>query len=238
MTEIKRKKHGFGYTQKWFARRTASRDALGFVAYLQFQGEQPAGPFVRRPFSTVLIDLLREPDAIMADMQKNVRYKIRRAENDDLSWEVGISEQDFLGFHEAFARDKGIEGVDLKRIRSFGPALHLTRATRDGQVLVQHAYIVDQAEGRSRQLFSATGRFEGVDSALIGRANRWCHWKDILYFKDLGVATFDLGGIKPGTKDPSLEGINEFKLGFGGRLTREDHWLSPLYAVMDKLRLG
>jgi hypothetical protein len=237
MTEIKRRKHGFGYTQKWFARRATSRDALRFVAYLQFQGNRPLGPFVRRSFSTVLIDLGREPDAIMADMQKNVRYKIRRAENDDLSWEAGVDEREFLGFHEAFAKDKGIEGVELSRIRSLGSALHITRVRRNGQVLVQHAYLVDGEEGRSRQLFSATGRFENTDSALIGRANRWCHWKDMLYFKDLGVTTFDLGGIKPDTHDRTIEGINEFKQGFGGKLVCEDHWLSPLYALAGALRL-
>ena len=46
---------------------------------------------------------------------------------------------------------------------------------------------------------------------------------------ELGIRTYDLGGIATDTKDRNLSGINEFKLGFGGKVVREDHWLSPLY---------
>ncbi|MGA2612695.1 MAG: hypothetical protein ABSG38_04490 [Spirochaetia bacterium] len=231
MIEIRRIKHGLAYEQKWFARRAAPLDALGLVAYLQYLGSRPAGLFVRRPFSTVLIDLSRDPEQIMADMHRNVRSEIRRAGGEGILWSADVDLAEFTSFHASFAREKGIEGVDLPRLRSFGGALLLTRATLAGKTLAQHAYIVDDKESRARFLYSSSGRFESANSALVGRANRWCHWKDMLYLRDLRIRTYDLGGIASGTPDTEdRAGIDEFKLRFGGAVVREDHWLSPLYA--------
>lgn len=236
MTEIRRRKHGLAYSQKWFARRTAARDILRPVAYFQFLGDRPRLPFLRRPFRTVHIDLGREPDAIMADMHRNVRAEIRRAEGEGLAWTTDVDPAEFASYHEAFAREKGIEGVDLSRLHSFGGALLLTRTAQEGKTLAQHAYIVDRAESRARFLYSSSGRFEGANSALVGRANRWCHWKDMLYLRGQGVRTYDLGGIASGT-DAAAEraGIDDFKMRFGGAVLREDHWVSPLYALAGML---
>jgi hypothetical protein len=232
MTEIRRRRHGVGYAQKWFARRASARDTFRLVAYLQFLGKRPNGPFVRRHFSTVLIDLDREPGTIMAEMHRNVRAEIRRADGEGIAWEQGVDLSEFEAFHDAFAREKGIEGVDLSRLRSFGAALLLTRAVLDGKTLAQHAYIVDQGESRARFLYSSSGRFEGASSALAGRANRWCHWKDMLHLRERGIRTYDLGGIASGTAvAEERAGIDEFKMRFGGAVVREDHWLSPLYAL-------
>jgi hypothetical protein len=236
MTEIRRRRRGVGYVQKWFARQASARDALRLVAYLQFLGKRPSGPFVRRPFSTVLIDLDREPDTIMADMHRNVRAEIRRAEGEGISWERGINPAEFEAFHGAFAREKGIEGVDLWRLKSFGAALLLTRASREGKTLAQHAYIVDEGESRARFLYSSSGRFEVANPALVGRANRWCHWKDMLHLRERGIHTYDLGGIASGTAAAEERaGIDEFKMRFGGVVAREDPWLSPLYALASLL---
>jgi hypothetical protein len=236
MTEIRRRKHGLSYTQKWFARGAAPRDALRLVAYFQFLGGRPAGAFVRRPFRTVLIDLSREPDAIAADMHKNVRAEIRRADGEGIAWTTDVDPSEFASYHDAFARDKGIAEVGLSRLLSFGTALLLTRATREGKTLAQHAYIVDRTEGRARLLYSSSGRFEGANPALVGRANRWCHWKDMQYLRGQGIGTYDMGGIAFGTNDAAERaGIDEFKMRFGGTVVREDHWVSPLYALAGML---
>jgi hypothetical protein len=231
MIEVRRRRHGIPYAQKWFARRTSPRDFLGVVINYQYLG--PSSPlfFVKRPFVTLHIDLARDPEAILADMQKTVRYKIRRADGEGLAWHEDVASKDFAAFHEAFARGKGIEGIDMSRIESFGAALALTSVTQGDQVLSQHAHLVDVVEGRARLVYSSSARFAGVDPALVGRANRWCHWKDMLRFKELGVRTYDLGGFAPDTKNPTLEGINDFKTGFGGTIVTENHWLSPFYAL-------
>lgn len=232
MTEVHRRRHGLSYVQKWFARRTKAGDLLRLVAYFQFLGARPAVGFIRRTFRTVHIDLGREPDAILAEMHRNVRAEIRRAEGEGISWSADVDPSRFASYHAAFAREKGIEGVDLWRLESFGSALLLTRAERDGQVLAQHAYLVDRAEARARFLYSSSGRFEGANPALVGRANRWCHWRDMLHLRGQGIRTYDLGGIAWGTEAAEQRaGIDEFKMRLGGTVVQEDHWLSPLYAL-------
>ena len=231
MTEVRRSKRGIGYTQRWFARMAHHADVFGFVAYYQFLGDRPPLLFLRRPFTTVLIDLTRDPDAIQADMHRNVRYEIRRADSEGLVWHLGLDPADFVSFHDSFASEKGIAGVDRVRLESFGKSLLLSRVIGQGTTLAQHAYVVDMTEGRARFLYSSSGRFGSTDAALAGRANRWCHWKDMLHLRGLGIRTYDLGGIAPGSVQPSVSGINEFKLRFGGKVVREDHWLSPLYSL-------
>ena len=56
---------------------------------------------------------------------------------------------------------------------------------------------------------------------LIGRANRYLIWNDLLRYKDQGLKWFDFGGWYEGTTDPALLRINEFKKGFGGQVMRE-----------------
>jgi hypothetical protein len=228
---VRRKKRGIPYAQKWFARSARSADLLGLVAYYQYLGARPPALFTRRPFSTVLIDLCREPEAVLADMHRNVRYEIRRADTEGLLWEPGVDPAEFVSFHDAFATERRILGVDIERLLSFGSTLLLSRVRRNGRTLAQHAYIVDPVEKRARFLYSSSGRFLDGDAALVGRANRWCHWKDMLHLRGLGMCTYDLGGIAAGSADPTLLGIDEFKLRFGGTVVREDHWMSPLYLL-------
>jgi hypothetical protein len=235
MIEVKRRRRGIAYAQKWFASGASPLDFLGALAYYQYLGPRPPLFFVRRSFATIHIDLARDPEAIQADMQKTVRYKIRRAEGEGLTWSDRIDAGSFAAFYSAFARGKGIEGVDISRIDSFGAALVLTSVAQGDQILTQHAHLVDEAERRARLVYSSSARFDGIDPALVGRANRWCHWKDMLSFKERGITVYDFGGYAPETKDPTLEGINDFKMGFGGKVIREDHWISPLYALASLL---
>jgi lipid II:glycine glycyltransferase (peptidoglycan interpeptide bridge formation enzyme) len=53
----------------------------------------------------------------------------------------------------------------------------------------------------------------------------------MLYLREVGIGTYDFGGVAVGAEVPALKGINDFKIGFGGTLVREDHWYSLLYAL-------
>jgi hypothetical protein len=168
-------------------------------------------------------------------MHRNVRNEIRRADTEGISWETGFAVAEFLDFHARFTREKGIGAVTGNQLASFGDALFLSRVAREDRVLAQHAYIVDSSEQRARFLYSSSGRFEGAESALVGRANRWAHWKDMLHFREKGIATYDFGGISTEKEDAALRGINEFKLRFGGRAVREEHLYSAPYALALRL---
>jgi lipid II:glycine glycyltransferase (peptidoglycan interpeptide bridge formation enzyme) len=52
---------------------------------------------------------------------------------------------------------------------------------------------------------------------LVGRANRYLHWQDLLRLRESGCTALDLGGWHPGD-DTELLKINKFKEEFGGKV--------------------
>jgi hypothetical protein len=86
---------------------------------------------------------------------------------------------------------------------------------------VYHANYRDQRRARELYLPSLYRKLsEKAARNLIGRANRYLTWSDILRYKEQGLKSFDFGGWYPGT-DPGMLKINEFKRGFGGQVLRE-----------------
>jgi CelD/BcsL family acetyltransferase involved in cellulose biosynthesis len=59
-----------------------------------------------------------------------------------------------------------------------------------------------------------------VDRALLGRANRWLHWRDMLHFKQMDLRCYDWGGVFEDESNPKKAGINTFKREFGGNSVR------------------
>lgn len=48
--------------------------------------------------------------------------------------------------------------------------------------------------------------------------NKGLHWHDILLFKDMGITSYDWGGVTWNEEDAGvLKGINKFKESFGGQ---------------------
>jgi len=90
-----------------------------------------------------------------------------------------------------------------------------------GNILVYHANYRDHQRATQLYLPSLYRSFsENGARSLIGRANRYLTWSDILRYKDQGLKYFDFGGWYPGS-DPEMLKINEFKRGFGGQILRE-----------------
>jgi hypothetical protein len=98
----------------------------------------------------------------------------------------------------------------------------------DGAALVWHAHL--RAPGRVRLLHSTSlfrEQQNPADRSLIGRANRWHHWQDMLRFREEGFCVFDLGGWYAGNDDAELLRINQYKQAFGGRLAKEYNFAIP-----------
>jgi lipid II:glycine glycyltransferase (peptidoglycan interpeptide bridge formation enzyme) len=102
--------------------------------------------------------------------------------------------------------------------------------SRGDDVLVWHAYMTC---GNTVALLSSASHYRAMSSnerALIGRANRWLHWGDILGFKQMGLECFDWGGLFEDESVPEHAGINNFKYEFGGRRERTYTGTYPLTA--------
>jgi hypothetical protein len=214
--------------EAWFDEKTdgARLDLLWYR-----QRENPVSDARCREFYTILINLRKDPDALLADMHGDTRYQIRRAAaKDALSYEsLDTKAPDslvrFCDFYDEFATQKNRAKVDREHLMLLveNKSLDLSRVSRDNcGSLVWHAHF--RTRDKVRLLYSASHYRAACTSAqrsFIGRANRHHHWQDILRFKAEGISTYDFGGWYEGSADQEKLRINDFKEKFGGEIVKQ-----------------
>ena len=194
-----------------------------------FQRPAPLPGVHCEEFYSLVIDLGQDLEAILADLDADVRYRLRRAERDGLVYERCDPGDrallaGFCHFYDEFASLKGLPPINRARLWAYASqgALELSRVGTAGNgTLVWHAYY--RGGQRVRGLHSASLYRRSADSShrsLVGRANSYLHWQDMVTFKAEGIIWYDMGGWYPGRADAAKLGINKFKEDFGGRLVR------------------
>ncbi|MDP9332391.1 MAG: GNAT family N-acetyltransferase [Actinomycetota bacterium] len=199
-----------------------------------FQRSRPIPGARCRDSYTHHLDLTQDPQTLFSAFSPTCQYQIRRAERDELKEEAWMSARDdladdFIAFFNRWARGKGLPPAPAERLRALTKAgvLDLSTVTRHDDTLVWHAYL--RAGNRARLLHSASLFREHNDTAapnMIGRANRYLHWHDLLRYKDAGIALFDFGGWYGKDEDERLR-ISAFHESFGGRVVPEFHCAVP-----------
>ncbi len=198
----------------------------GAVDVMTFeQRAEPLHGAACTPFHTRVIDLSADSETVMNGFSKSNRYKIRRGGRDGLTLEHwfppdAATVAQFCDFYDAFAALKGQSPVYRDKLTAMAQSgvLDLSCA-RDatGDVIVWHAHV--RASSRARLLHTASLYRDSTDSGyrnMIGRANRYLHWQDMLRYKEDGVALYDVGGWYVGDTDEEKLQINKFKAEFGG----------------------
>lgn len=190
----------------------------------RFRAPAPVEGAQNEAFHTLLIDLARDEQALLAGYNRSTRSDVKRAESDgDLRCEFfgkpGPREfAAFVGFYDEFAHGKGLPPLSTRRLelhRSNG-TLALSRVASQGDVLVWHASICCAG---TATLSSSASLYRGKEAefrSLVGRANRLLHHRDMLDFKANGCNVYDFGGWYDGSSDEEKLGINRFKESFGG----------------------
>lgn len=174
-------------------------------------------------FFTIHNDLEQDKETMLSKMDKGTSYEIRRAEREGVRIEEEGSIDEFITFFNRFASNKGIEETSLNYLQ-YEPAMQITSAYAGNELLVMHTYVHDTK--RARLFMSASRVFETDEESkrnrnLVGYANRYLHFQDMLMFKKAGKSIYDFGGYAKDTDNKSLQGINEFKLNFGGHVVEE-----------------
>jgi hypothetical protein len=213
------------YGEVWYDEKPSADSAVDIVLYRQ----QPA-PIARArhsPFLSLVTDLGAGESAIADGFSKECRYEIRRAENKDaLDMEFIGDPQSRLGefhaFYDAFAQQKGLAPSDRQWLLAACEArqLLLTSASRHGEALVWHAYVMCGQVARLQYSASCFRNRQSDYRALVGRANRWLHWRDLARLGGAGVSRYDWGGLFEDESTAERAGINRFKKGFGGQPQR------------------
>lgn len=218
------KSYGLNIVELWFDERLPAGFSPDIIRYHQALSPSVEGA---SDFFTLVTDLSQDEAALMARLQKESRYEVRRAqEKDGVVLKVWDGDKTFLDafvdFYQDFAVQKGLMKLDPHplNLMSLAGRLDISRAeSAEGEPLVYHAYY--KHADRVRLLHSASSFRSSSDSgfrALAGRANRWLHWQDFLRFKAEGRAWYDWGGWYEGKEDPDLLRINQFKESFGGEV--------------------
>ncbi|HEY8068182.1 MAG TPA: hypothetical protein VIF38_04755 [Burkholderiales bacterium] len=213
------------YGEVWFDEAPVAAVGVDIVVHRQRSAPIPDSRSVA--FLSLHTDLAPAENAILQQFQENCRYQIRRAETKDGLRHEFITDtegrlDEFSAFYDAFAKQKAVWLADRAWLAaaSRGRQLILTAAWRADEILVRHAYLV--AGGIARLEYSGSCfRDKGPGyRSLVGRANRWLHWNDMLRLKKMDVAQYDWGGMFEDETTPEREGINRFKRSFGGQPVR------------------
>lgn len=221
------------YGEVWFDEEVPADPGVDVVVYRQRQ--QPVPGIRYTPFLTMISDLAVAEDAITEPFVNTCRYHIRRADSKDGLRAEFITEpesrlDEFCDYFDAFAKQKSIDPTSrewLEQARKAGQ-LVLTSASCQDAVLAWHAYFVS---GNLSWLEHSASSFRDVGPEhrnLVGRANRWLHWRDMLGFKASGITRYDWGGMFQDESTPERAGINNFKRGFGGRLEHRYEYTLPV----------
>ncbi len=224
---------GVLYGEIWHDEQPRGATGVDIVVYVHrpapFRGHRST------PFLSLVADLSAEENVIAQRFDETCRYQIRRAEaKDALQVETMRDPErrldDFVAFFNAFANQKSLAAADPEWLRAAcrSRQLALTCASGNGEALVWHAYVLS---GSTAMLLHSGSRFRNRDGAyrsLVGRANRLLHWKDMLWFRKLGMTRYDWGGLFEDESTPERAGINRFKKSFGGELARSYDCAVPM----------
>jgi hypothetical protein len=209
------KSHWFGFEKKL-------NHLISLSTYQYIKKNEYLNHFgcIAYPTHTIEINLNENIDAIRDRFSNNIKKEIKKGAKYDIQCSQENNIDLFLPLYNDFAAAKKIYPVKKKTIEAFGKHFQTTFALFNNEIIVAHSYIVDEEAGITRLYQSCSKRLEnGINKEIIGIANKMLTVEDIFYFKRKGLVYYDLGGIAPESKDKDLQGINHFKMQFGGTPT-------------------
>lgn len=189
---------------------------------------------------TLLTDLKYSEEELLENIKKNCKYEIRRSEREEaqvhffekkqLCENSEIIKRFETAYNQMFG-EKGLSGYRFNRklvekaIESNSILISsCTNINGDNEVF--HAYLHDNDS--CVLMYSASplwGKNNKDKANEIGRMNKYLHWKDIQYFKNNGFSRYEWGGI---TDPDKPNGIDKFKMEFGGRVIQCNNYIIPI----------
>lgn len=185
-----------------------------------------ASPGRVQPPDTVIVDLERDPDAILAAMKPKTRYNVRLAERHGVTVRqagVGAISRWYQLYQETAQRDRiAIHQEDYYRMvlelagvmSAAGqpcPDVRLYLAEHETDLLA--GIIVAHWNGTATYLYGA-----GANIKRNLMASYLLQWHAMQRARDAGCSSYDLFGIPARGDDPKdpMHGLYRFKTGFGG----------------------
>ena len=169
---------------------------------------------------TVMLDLSYTEEKLLADMRRQTRYEVRRADKLDIKVTTHNTDEIFEEFHKVqaeTAKRQGFIPPNLKTLlaekTAFGKNITIYRAeTNEGQPIAYGLIIGSGAEADYYEAASTelNRKLPGAYALL---------WQAIKDLKKADYKRFNLWGIAPaGQPNHRYAGVTTFKTGFGGEI--------------------
>lgn len=169
---------------------------------------------------TVILDLTKSEDELLASMRRQTRYDVRRAEKLGISVTSGNSESDYGEFHQ-------VQTETAKRQGFIPPSLKVLMAEREAFLNNAVVYKAITEDGKAIAYgLVIKGGLEGdyyeAASTELNRKLPGAHaliWKATRDLKAAGCKRFNLWGIAPaGQPNHRYAGVTTFKTGFSDEI--------------------
>lgn len=237
MISYQKKFYFFKVRETWFQYKFHPANLFGLRLYSHvknIEGKKIIG--IKDNSFTVELPLDEDKDIILSNFRNTVKQEIRKSEKEGVMCAFETNIDEFVSFYNDFAKAKNIYPTNRKMVERIGESFYTSFARLNGELLAAHSYLVDEKLGIARLFHSASRRLdENIDRNIIGRANKQLTSFDIFYFKEKGFKLLDFGGYAENTTNKSLQGINEFKLSFGGTKVECINYNSIPYFIMKKI---
>jgi hypothetical protein len=221
----------------WFQKRPFLTDILSLNLFQQCSSTKKLFGFKQEDYFTKIIDLNQSEEAIFSSFSKTAKNQINRSVRENLQFEIENDNDFFIDFYNKFAKTKGLPLITNKIYFQKQDHFIITKVTFEGETLVVHSYLLDKKRKLARIHMGGSHYREREDKHLIGRANRFLLFQDMLYLKKEGFTVFDLGGYGVNTENEEILRINEFKDQFGGVIEQQSNYTPYLLLLVRKLKL-
>ncbi|MDZ8050459.1 MAG: hypothetical protein RMX68_010075 [Aulosira sp. ZfuVER01] len=219
----------------WFDAETQEMGNVDVLLYKQ--RTYPINNVTYEECHTRLIDLQKTQDEIWLNIGKNDKYKIKRAgERDRVIYEYWENPEsnilnEFADFYDVFAVQKGLKKINrtILKSRADSGLIDISQIkSNDGNPLIWHTYYRNKECAYLLHSASLKNDSDTSYQSMLGRANLYHHWQDILRFKNAGISKYDFGGWYTGNTDNQKLGINKFKEKFGGEVVKRYNCARPI----------
>jgi hypothetical protein len=185
---------------------------------------------------TLVTDLKQDSEINLPAVSKSVLKDAKKAESEGITCIFNNDVEKFIEFYNKFAGNKQLYQFNKKFISEFKDFNTIAYAMKDGEILAAHFYLVSSKFKLVRSFLSGSRMAdENFDKRTLGMANKFLKIEAVHYFKKCNFETFDYGGIVLNTDNQSLKGITEYKTSFGGKVTTDISFLSPIYFILLKI---
>jgi hypothetical protein len=215
----------FNIVNIYFAREYMSEnipvsDVITFHTYKNW-GKIPG--FEKRRLLTQTIDLSQSKDSIWEDLHRVRKRQILRAQKCGIKVIMSAKYEEYNQLYKKFLKRKcygdpsKFDILSSKFMQEYGV---LFISEYQGEMLGGYLYIHDQDT-----TVAIVVAYQDFDNSferkrLISDANSYIQWEAMQYFKNLGLVTYDFGGLSgDGTNiNQKTHGGNFYKRSFGGKL--------------------